>query len=156
MVLHPDFRDLLSALADSSAEYLVIGGWAVGVHAEPRFTRDLDIFIGTDDQNLLRVVHAFERFGAPAHILEGLRTLRPDEFLFLGVAPARVDVLRTIPGVAFEAAYPRKLRVEWDGLVADVIGRDDLLIAKRAAGRAKDLRDVRALERAAKRAPAGG
>ena len=34
MVLHPDFRDLLSALADSSAEYLVIGGWAVGVHAE--------------------------------------------------------------------------------------------------------------------------
>ena len=63
MVLHPDFRDLLSALADSSAEYLVIGGWAVGVHAEPRFTQDLDLFVGTDDENLLRVVRAFERFG---------------------------------------------------------------------------------------------
>jgi hypothetical protein len=148
MVLHPDFRDLLSALADSNAEYLVIGGWAVGVHAEPRFTQDLDILVGTSDENLLRVVLAFERFGAPAHIVDALRTLRPDEFLFLGVAPARVDVLRTIPGVEFEAAYARKLRVEWDGLVADVIGRDDLLAAKRAAGREKDLRDVLAIEKA--------
>ena len=153
MVLHPDFRDLLSALADSSAEYLVIGGWAVGVHAEPRFTQDLDIFVGTNDENLLRVVRAFERFGAPAHIVDALRTLRADEFLFLGVPPARVDVLRTIPGVEFEAAYARKLRVEWDGLAADVIGRDDLLAAKRAAGREKDLRDVRAIEKAGRHNP---
>ena len=155
MVLHPDFRDLLSALADSRAEYLVIGGWAVGVHAEPRFTQDLDLFVGTDDENLARVVRAFERFGAPAHIVEALRSLRPDEFLFLGVAPARVDVLRTIPGVAFEPAYARRLRVEWDGLVADVIGREDLLAAKRAAGRAKDLRDVLAIEKAARHTPGG-
>jgi hypothetical protein len=41
MDLHPDFKDLLSALADTSAEYLVVGGWAVGYHAEPRFTNDL-------------------------------------------------------------------------------------------------------------------
>jgi hypothetical protein len=114
----------------------------VGVHAEPRFTQDLDIFVGTNDENLLRVVRAFERFGAPAHIVEALRTLGADEFLFLGVPPARVDVLRTIPGVEFEAAYARKLRVEWDGLVADVIGREDLLAANRAAGREKDLRII--------------
>lgn len=54
MVLPPDFRDLLSALADSSAEYLVVGGWAVGVHAEPRFTNDLDILVGKSDKNLTR------------------------------------------------------------------------------------------------------
>jgi hypothetical protein len=35
MDLHPDFKDLLSALADTSAEYLVVGGWAFGYHAEP-------------------------------------------------------------------------------------------------------------------------
>jgi hypothetical protein len=147
MVLHPDFRDLLSALADSSAEYLVVGGWAVGVHAEPRFTKDLDLLIGIAEENLARVVRALERFGAPGYIVEQLRSLRADEFLFLGSPPARVDILRTIPGVQFDAAYGRRIRVDWDGVTAEVIGRDDLLSAKRAAGRERDLRDVRAIEK---------
>jgi hypothetical protein len=151
MVLPPDFRDLLSALADSSAEYLVVGGWAVGVHAEPRFTKDLDLLIGPNADNLSRVASAFVRFGAPPNLVEQLRSLGPDEFLFLGTPPARVDVLRAIPGVDFAVAYPRRLRVEWDGVIADVIGRDDLLNAKRAAGRERDLRDVRAIEKSAKR-----
>ncbi len=147
MDLHPDFRDLLSALAASNAEYLVVGGWAVGGHAEPRFTKDLDILIGANEENLARVATAFDRFGAPARIVEQLRTLRPDEFLFLGAPPARIDVLRTIPGVEFDAAYARRLPVAWDGVVVDVIGRDDLIAAKRASGRERDLRDLRALEK---------
>jgi hypothetical protein len=151
MDLLPDFRDLLSALADSSAEYLVVGGWAVGVHAEPRFTKDLDLLIGHDDANLTRVASAFARFGAPAHLLDQLRQLGPEEFLFLGTPPARVDVLRAIPGVEFADAYARRSRIEWDGLIADVIGRDDLIAAKRAAGRERDLRDVRAIEKSKKR-----
>lgn len=73
MDLHPDFRDLLSALADTNAEYLVVGGWAVGYHAEPRFTKDLDILIGTSNENLQTVARALAQFGAPAAIIETLR-----------------------------------------------------------------------------------
>jgi hypothetical protein len=138
-------------LADSSAEYLVVGGWAVGVHAEPRFTKDLDLLIGPDGDNLARVANAFARFGAPTNLVEQLRRLGPEEFLFLGTPPTRVDVLRAIPGVDFAPAYARRLRVDWDGVMADVIGRDDLLEAKRAAGRERDLRDVRAIEKSAPR-----
>lgn len=151
MDLLPDFRDLLSALADSNAEYLVIGGWAVGVHAEPRFTKDLDIWIGQSPENLERVVRALEVFGAPPGIVDDLRRLGPDEFLFLGVPPSRVDVLRAIPGVDFDAAFAERLSIEWDGVPVNVIGRESLILAKRAAGRERDLRDLRALERAAKR-----
>jgi hypothetical protein len=132
-------------LADSSAEYLVVGGWAVGVHAEPRFTKDLDLLIGPDGAN------AFARFGAPTNLVEQLRRLGPEEFLFLGTPPARVDVLRAIPGVDFATAYARRLRVDWDGVMTDVIGRDDLLEAKRAAGRERDFRDVRAIEKSGPR-----
>ncbi len=53
MDLHPDFKDLLSAFADTNAEYLIVGGWAVGYHAEPRFTKDLDVFIGPSNMCLL-------------------------------------------------------------------------------------------------------
>lgn len=147
MDLLPDFKDLLSALADSSAEYLVVGGWAVGFHSEPRFTKDLDLFIGTDAANLARVVEAVRRFGAPSTIVEQLASLGVDEFLFLGAPPARVDLLRTIPGVDFSAAMARAMRVDWDGVPATIISREDLIASKRAAGRERDLRDLKKLER---------
>jgi predicted nucleotidyltransferase len=146
----PDFRDLLSALAASGAEYLIVGGWAVSFHAEPRFTKDLDLLIGSDDLNLQRVVAALTDFGAPPAIIDQLRQLRPDEFLVLGVPPARVDLLRSIPGVDFAAAYGRRVSVDWDGVPASIVGREDLLASKRAAGREKDLKDVRLVERAAR------
>jgi hypothetical protein len=133
-------------LADSSAEYLVVGGWAVGVYAEPRFTKDLDILVGTNDENTQKIAEALARFGAPPRIVEQMRQLGPEEFLFLGAPPARVDILRAIPGVDFAAAFARRLRVDWDGLSVNVIARDDLLAAKRAAGREKDRRDIRAIE----------
>jgi hypothetical protein len=127
MAILPDFKDLLSALADSNAEYLVVGGWAVGFHSEPRFTKDLDLLIGTDAANLARVVEAVRKFGAPETIVEQLATLGPDEFLFLGAPPARVDLLRTIPGVDFRAAMSRALHVDWDGVPANIISREDLI-----------------------------
>jgi predicted nucleotidyltransferase len=147
MDLLPDFRDLLSALAVSNAEYVIVGGWAVGYHAEPRFTKDLDLLIGDDPANLARVAHALETFGAPQSIVEQLRSLGPEEFLFLGAPPARVDILRAVPGVDFGSAYARREVVDWDGVTASVIGREDLIAAKKAAGREKDARDLRLLER---------
>jgi hypothetical protein len=147
MDLLPDFKDLLSALAASSAEYLVVGGWAVGFHTEPRFTKDLDLLIGTDPDNLARVVDAVRTFGAPSTIVEQLATLGADEFLFLGSPPVRVDLLRTIPGVEFHSALSRAVRADWDGVPATILSRDDLIASKRAAGRERDLRDLERLQR---------
>ena len=151
MDLHPDFRDLLSALADSNAEYLIVGGWAVGHHAEPRFTKDLDVFIGPSDANLVAVASALLRFGAPESVIETLRTLGPEEFLFMGVPPVRIDILRKVDGIEFADAYGRREVGDWDGVSVNIIGYDDLVAAKKAAGRERDLRDLKALD-AARRA----
>jgi predicted nucleotidyltransferase len=148
MDLHPDFRDLLSALADTNAEYLVVGGWAVGYHAEPRFTKDLDVFIGPSNENLDAVARALAKFGAPAALIDTLRALGPDEFLFLGASPVRVDILRRVDGVAFAEAYARREIVDWDGVRVSLIGFDDLVASKRAAGRERDIRDLKLLESA--------
>lgn len=146
MDLHPDFRDLLSALADSSAEYLVVGGWAVGFHGEPRFTKDLDLLIGPAEENLEVVARALAAFGAPEATLCALRELGPEEFLFFGAPPVRVDILRKVDGVEFATAFARREVADWDGVKVSVIGYEDLVAAKKAAGRERDLRDVRALE----------
>lgn len=147
MDLHPDLMDLLGAFSSSNVEYLVVGGWAVSVYSEPRFTKDLDLLIGSSPDNLERAARALNLFGAPDSIVAQARSLGPDEFLFFGVPPARIDLLRAIPGVEFAEAFARRLDVEWGAIVVHVIGKDDLIAAKRAAGRDKDLRDLRALER---------
>jgi hypothetical protein len=151
MDLHPDFRDLLSALAATNAEYMVVGGWAVGYHAEPRFTKDLDVFIGPSDENLQAVANALAKFGAPPEIIDTLRGLGPDEFLFLGAAPVRVDILRRVDGVSFAEAYARREVALWDDVPVSVIGFDDLVAAKKAAGRERDRRDLKLLETAQKK-----
>ncbi len=148
MDLHPDFKDLLSALADTSAEYLVVGSWAVGYHAEPRFTKDLDVFIGPSNENLEAVARALARFGAPAVIVETLRGLGPNEFLFLGASPVRIDILRRVDGIVFGDAYARRVTVRWDGVPVSIIGFDDLVASKKAAGRQRDQRDLTLLEAA--------
>jgi predicted nucleotidyltransferase len=147
MDLHPDLIDLLTEFGNFGVEYLVVGGWAVGVHAEPRYTKDLDLFIGPSPENLERVATALGRFGAPAGLIDEVRTMASDEFVFFGVPPARVDLLREIPGVAFEQAWARRKTVRWQGVDVHVLGFDDLVNAKRAAGRPKDREDLRLLER---------
>lgn len=146
MGLSADFRDLLGELASAEAHYLLVGGYAVGFHSRPRFTKDIDIWIGEDPENLERVYQALASFGTPEHLLETLRTLAPDEILYMGSPPARVDVFKRIPGVTFDAAFRRRVRTEWDGVPVLVIGIDDLIAAKRAVGREQDLLDVKELE----------
>ena len=67
--MYPDFKELLSILNEYRVKYLVIGAYAVGVHAQPRATKDLDILVKADADNAKAVFAALAKFGAP---LEGL------------------------------------------------------------------------------------
>jgi hypothetical protein len=146
MALHPDFRDLRAALADAAAEYLIIGGHAVAFHARPRFTKDIDLWIGTDAANAGRVELALTRFGVPDSVLAAFRAAGPDEVVWLGSPPLRVDILRQLPPHGFEGAWARRVDTDWDGVPVHVIGLEDLIELKRRAGRDQDLLDVKELE----------
>ncbi len=146
MNLHRDLIDLLTEFASCGVEYLVVGGWAVGVHAEPRYTKDLDLLLERSADNTGRVLQALGAYGAPAGLIEEVRTMTDDEFVFFGSPPARIDLLRTAPGVDFERAWPHRKDVTWEGITVHVIGVDALIASKLAAGRPKDLDDVRSLE----------
>ena len=90
---------------------------------------------------------ALATFGVPPSIVEALRTARPDEIVWMGRVPARVDFLLAIPGVEFGPSWKRRAEIVIEGVTVRVIGRDDLLANKRAVGRPQDLRDARAIER---------
>lgn len=147
-MLSADLRDLLFALCDAEVRFLVVGGYAVGVHGRPRATKDLDVWVEASPGNAPRVMKALAAFGAPLFGLSVDDFEKPDIVLQIGLPPNRIDVLTRISGVSFEHAWPRRLQVSFEeGLICPVIGLEDLLANKRASGRPQDLADVSALER---------
>lgn len=147
MDLHPDFRDLLAEFARCAVSYVVLGGYAVGVHAEPRATKDLDLLVSGDGDNLERVARALGAFGAPRHIVEAAGRMTPTEIVYLGAPPVRIDILRSADGIDTEETIARAGSIHVGTLVVPIISRGDLIANKKASGRAQDLADVAALER---------
>ncbi len=147
--LHPDFRDLLVALADERADFVLVGGWAVAVHGHPRGTDDLDVLVRPAPDNAQRVFRALASFGAPvaAHGVTPELFAREGYGYRMGVKPHLIEILTVADGITFDDALEQHLGVVVDGRTIPVIGRGALIRNKRAAGRAKDLADVEWLER---------
>jgi predicted nucleotidyltransferase len=146
--MSPDFLDLLRALSDADARFLVVGAYAVGVHGRPRATKDLDVWVEASADNAPKVVKGLMEFGAPLMGLTEADLSTPGVGLQIGVEPGRIDILTSISGVRFEDAWLRKVQANFaEGLRCNVIGLVELLQNKRAAGRPQDLADVAALER---------
>src|SRR5262249_13205867 len=99
MSLPRDLIEMLSAFTAAGVRYLVIGGHAVSLHARPRSTKDLDLWLDAARDNIERACTALLGFGVPADIVADLRAARPDEIVWMGRVPARVDFLQEIPGV---------------------------------------------------------
>ncbi len=149
MNLPRDLAAMLSAFEKRGVRYLVVGGHAVSLHARPRSTKDLDLWLDANATNVARACVALADFGLPSTLVEELRVAKPDEIIWIGRPPARVDFLLTLPGVTFTAAWSRRVTVDLAGVAVSVIGREDLIANKVAVGRPQDRRDVRALEKAA-------
>jgi hypothetical protein len=146
-LLNPDFHDMLSLLCEESAEFLLVGAYALATHGLPRATGDMDIWIHPSRENAQRVWRALQRFGA---LLTGLtkNDLNTPNVVFqIGIAPRRIDILTSIDAVQFGEAWPDRKVVEIEGLTIGVIGRSHLIRNKRAVGRPQDLADVSWLER---------
>jgi uncharacterized nucleotidyltransferase DUF6036 len=149
--LDANFCDLLSAFRACSVRYLIIGGWAVSVHAQPRATKDMDIFVSPERGNIEAVYQALVGFGAPLEKMEKSQFLAPGTFFRIGAPPCQVDIFPDILGVQFEACWSNRVEVPLDAeepVSANFIAAEDLIAAKIASGREQDLADAHAIRRA--------
>lgn len=148
MLTSPDFKDLLNILEKHKVRYLVVGGYAVMKYTEPRFTKDLDLWISTDEENSKAVFSALKEFGAPLKGLTPHDFTEKGYFYQMGNPPFRLDIMMSIPGVEFETAWEHREVVLLEGLTIPFISRTDLIRAKEAGGRAQDLLDAENLRKA--------
>lgn len=145
--LPEDFRDLLIELADSGAEFVLVGGHAVAFHGHPRATKDMDVLIRASTSNAEKVYAALAAFGAPLQSFQ----VRAKDFatydgmLQIGLPPRRVDIINRADGVSFDEAIAEGSSFSVEGRRIPVIGRAALIKNKRAAGRAQDAADIEAL-----------
>jgi hypothetical protein len=138
------YKELLQLLNEFEVEYLIVGGFAVMKYGEPRYTKDLDVWVHNASQNSLRLVRALKKFGAPLEkdaIAE--QTFSGQQVVYqIGVAPVRIDILTEITGVQFSDAWKRKVPSTFFGVPVHFISQDDLQTNKKAVGRNIDIKDL--------------
>ncbi|MEQ1935185.1 MAG: hypothetical protein ABL962_15095 [Fimbriimonadaceae bacterium] len=142
--------ELLSALNDNRARYIVVGGCAVAHHGYLRMMKDLDLWLEPTSDNALRV----------AHDLASVRFfLDPNQVARLGkpklqmrLSTLHTEMLTEMTGLEFNSAMASAVMAHKNGVLCDVLSRNDLINNKRAVGRERDLDDAAALERVMKHA----
>jgi hypothetical protein len=144
-MMSKDFQDILRAFDAHRVKYLVVGGFAFGVHLEPRTTKDIDLWIRTDPENAKAVFQALAEFGAP------IAGMTPDDFMDgsifqMGQPPERIDILQQLSGLDFDTAWEHRIEGFIDEKTpALVISKEDMIRNKLASGREQDLLDVKRL-----------
>jgi hypothetical protein len=147
MKINSDFRDLLQNFNAAGVRYLIVGGYAVMVHTEPRYTKDLDIWIEPEQANARSVLSTLAAFGAPTDSVKESDLTEPEVFFQIGIDPIRMDILTSVKGLAFRSAWDRKVVVDFGGVSAPVLCREDIIAAaKITSGRLQDRRDARQLK----------
>jgi len=146
-----DFKELLSIFHAQGVKYLIVGGYAVSLYAQPRATGDLDLLIKPDPENAKAVYAALAKFGAPLEGVAPSDFSDRSRFFRMGREPVMVDILPEIDGIDFEEAWKNRVESVVDAqraLKAFFISADDLVTAKLASGRPQDLADAAALRKA--------
>ena len=145
MAENPHYKELLQLLNEFEVEYLIVGGFAVMKYGEPRYTKDLDLWVFNSPQNSARVVGALKKFGAPLdHDGITADTFAEKQVVYqIGIAPVRIDILTEITGVEFPDAWRKKVASTFFGVPVHFISLDDLMANKQALGRSSDLKDLK-------------
>ena len=148
----PDPARILATLAQHAVDFVVIGGLATVAHGSRRTTRDIDVVVAPDNDNLARLEAALARLGA-VQLVEGAaeRPIEPADIAMVGLgatlhtrSPAgRLDIVGAPAGAApYPQLRKRSMTSRVGGVETRIAGLDDLIAMKRAAGRRLDLQDI--------------
>ena len=136
-----DFEDMLLILNKHGVKYLIVGGLAFIYHAKPRFTKDIDIWVDPEKQNVEKANKALVEFGSPYQLTPD----SPDEILQIGVEPDRIDILQHLEGVSFSSVWVNSVTDYYGEVRTYWIDLDGLIRVKERIDHPRHQEDVRIL-----------
>jgi predicted nucleotidyltransferase len=145
-MLNKDYKEMLQCLSEGNVRFLLVGAYALAAHGYPRATKDIDFFVWATPENATNLLKALSRFGAPLDDVSESDFSSEGVIFQIGNSPRRIDIITQISGVTFDQAYANRKSFTIEGLNVPVISLEDLIVNKRASGRAQDLADVEKLE----------
>lgn len=143
-IFNEDFRDFLTALNAQEVKYILVGGFSVILHGYSRTTGDMDIWVERSTENYKKLKGAFRQFGMPVFDMTEENFLSHpswDVFTF-GTPPVAIDIMVKVKGLDFKQTYDNSVIFEDGDLRIRTIHKDNLIQAKKSAGRSKDLNDL--------------
>ncbi|MBX2999268.1 MAG: nucleotidyltransferase [Caldilineaceae bacterium] len=138
-------QGVFSSFHSHNVHYVIIGGIAAILYGVPRATFDLDILIEATPENAQRLLAALLDAGLGTADLTTAEELLNHEITIFR-DKVRIDVQTSTPGIDFEQAWAEREEMQYAGQVFYVVSRRHLIASKRAAGRARDIEDVKLLE----------
>lgn len=142
MVMNKDFKEFIQLLNANNVKYLIVGGYAVGFHGYPRYTKDLDVWLLVSEENAEKIINTLKQFGFGGVGLNKTDFLKTEEFVQLGYPPNQIDLVTSCDGVEFSECYKSKLEIEIDDTTINFIDLDNLRKNKKASGRPQDIADL--------------
>jgi uncharacterized nucleotidyltransferase DUF6036 len=143
-IFKEDFREFIQCLNDCDVRYILVGGFSVIVHGYSRTTGDMDIWVDRTPENYNRLKLAFLHFGMPVFDMTEEKFLHHPEWdvFKFGRPPLAIDIMVKVKGLDFNECYENAFFYEEEELQVRTIHRTNLITAKKASGRAKDINDL--------------
>jgi len=139
-----DTEDLLRSLNAHNVEFVIIGATAFPIHGYARATLDIDLFIRPEPQNVRRVLDSLSDFGYD------ITEITPEDLLTKKVLIRQylveTDIHPFVTGITFNQVWENRISGTFGKEKVYYASLDDLIIMKEAAGRPKDLEDLKALK----------
>lgn len=143
-IFNEDFRDFINCFNSNHVKYILVGGYSVILHGYSRTTGDMDLWVERTPENYKNIKTAFLDFGMPVFDMTEEAFLYYNDFdvFTFGRPPSSIDIMVAVKGLSFDDCYRNAVYFEEDGLIIRTIFIGDLINAKKATGRAKDINDL--------------
>ena len=142
-IFNDDFKDFITYLNENEVEYIVVGGYAVIIRGYSRSTGDIDIWVNKTADNYIKLQKAMKAFGLPEI------AVKKDEFFSenfdvfaFGKPPYAIEIMTAVKGLDFKNSFENATIEEINDTPTRIIHLQNLIEAKKAAGRSKDLNDI--------------
>lgn len=146
-IFNEDFKDFIKALNSAKVKYVLVGGYSVILHGYARTTGDMDIWVNRTLENYQKLLRAFAEFKMPVFDMTQENFLNHNEWdvFRFGRKPNQIDIMVQVKGLEFKKAFSKSKIYTIEKIKIRTVRLQDLIQAKKAAGRFKDLDDIEQL-----------